>query len=109
MIEQKQDTHRKPANQGAHDIAPEPNKIGASTPYDFEAKNLTAYGGLLPLITMLKKLGFQSLVEQTVTSKRISRARTCTVSCWASCSASISAFRYFEELGKLVMMALSFL
>ena len=30
--------------------------------------------GLLPVITMLEKLEFQSLVEQTVTSKRISRA-----------------------------------
>jgi hypothetical protein len=42
--------------------------------YDFAGKNLTAYGGLLPVITMLEKLGFQSLVEQTVTSKRIPRA-----------------------------------
>ena len=49
----------------------EPNKIGASTPYDFNGKNLTPYGGLLPVITMLEKLGFQSLVEQlAVTSKR---------------------------------------
>ena len=30
--------------------------------------------GLLPVITMLEKLGFQSLLEQTVTSKRIPRA-----------------------------------
>jgi hypothetical protein len=42
---QEQDTRRQPANQGVHDVAPEPNRIGASTPYDFEAKNLTAYGG----------------------------------------------------------------
>jgi len=42
--------------------------------YDFNGKNLTPYGGLLPAITMLEKLGFQSLVEQTVTSKRIPRA-----------------------------------
>jgi len=42
--------------------------------YDFNGKNLTPYGGLLPVITMLEKLGFQSLVEQTVTSKRIPRA-----------------------------------
>lgn len=43
-----------------------------STP--FSGKNLTPYGGLLPVITMLEKLGFQTLVEQTVTSKRIPRA-----------------------------------
>src|SRR6202022_47408 len=42
--------------------------------YDFEAKNLTAYGGLLPVATMLEKLGFQQLVEETLTVKRVTRA-----------------------------------
>ena len=65
---------KTPAKQGAEKVAPEPNEIGASTPYDFNGKNLTPYGGLLPVITMLEKLGFQSLVEQTITSKRIPRA-----------------------------------
>jgi hypothetical protein len=46
----------------------------AGDSYDFNGKNLTPYGGLLPVITMLEKLGFQSLVEQTVTSKRSPRA-----------------------------------
>jgi hypothetical protein len=32
-------------------------KIGASTPFDFSARNLTAYGGLLPVATMLETLG----------------------------------------------------
>src|SRR3989440_1440461 len=72
--EQEQDSGRRPANQGVRDVIPEPNKINASTPYDFNGKNLTPYGGLLPVITMLEKLGFQSLVEQTVTSERIPRA-----------------------------------
>jgi hypothetical protein len=72
--EQEQDSGRRPANQGVRDVIPEPNEISASTPYDFKGKNLTPYGGLLPVITMLEKLGFQSLVEQTVTSKRIPRA-----------------------------------
>ena len=40
-------------------VIPEPNKINASTLYDFNGKNLTPYGGLLPVITMLEKLGFQ--------------------------------------------------
>ncbi len=71
--EQEQDSGRRPANQGVRDVISEPNKINASTPYDFNGKNLTPYGGLLPVITMLEKLGFQSLVEQTVTSKRIPR------------------------------------
>ena len=72
--EQEQDSGRKPANQGVRDVTPEPNKINASTPYDFNGRNLTPYGGLLPVITMLEKLGFQPLVEQTLTSKRIPRA-----------------------------------
>ena len=71
--EQEQNSGRRPSNQGVRDVIPEPNKINASTPYDFNGKNLTPYGGLLPVITMLEKLGFQSLVEQTVTSKRIPR------------------------------------
>src|SRR5580692_9645046 len=69
-----QDNGRKPAKQGVRDVIAEPNKINASTPSDFNGKNLTPYGGLLPVITMLEKLGFQSVVEQTVTSKRIPRA-----------------------------------
>ena len=65
---------KTPAKQGSAEAAPEPNKINAATPYDFSGKNLTPYGGLLPVISMLEKLGFQSLVEQTLTSKRIPRA-----------------------------------
>jgi hypothetical protein len=42
--------------------------------YDFSGKNLTAYGGLLPVATMLEKLGFQQLVEETLTVKRVTRA-----------------------------------
>src|SRR5881397_2453685 len=72
--EQQQDSGRRPANQGIRDVIPEPNRINASTPYDFNGKNLTPYGGLLPVVTMLEKLGFQALVEQTLTSKRIPRA-----------------------------------
>jgi hypothetical protein len=69
-----QDIRRRPANQGVGEVTPEPNKIGASTPYDFEAKNLTAYGGLLPVATMLEKLGFQQLLEDTLTVKRKTKA-----------------------------------
>ena len=72
--DRNQDTRRKSANQGVREVTPEPNKIGASTPYDFEARNLTAYGGLLPVASMLEKLGFQQLVEETLTVKRKTRA-----------------------------------
>ena len=69
-----QDSDKTPVKQAPEKTSSEPNKINASTPYDFTGKNLTPYGGLLPVITMLEKLDFQSLVEQTVTSKRIPRA-----------------------------------
>src|ERR1700724_4062769 len=74
VTDRKKDSRKTPVKQGPQDGAPAPNKIGSSTPYDFAGKNLTPYGGLLPVITMLEKLGFQALVEQTVTSKRIPRA-----------------------------------
>src|SRR5207245_3221352 len=74
VTNRRKHSEKTPVKQAPEDIAPEPNKISASTPYDFNGKNLTPYGGLLPVITMLEKLGFQSLVEQTVTSKRIPRA-----------------------------------
>src|ERR1017187_7336730 len=69
-----QDTRPRHSPQGSEGPVPEANKINASTPYDFAGKNLTPYGGLLPVISMLEKLGFQTLVEQTGTSKRISPA-----------------------------------
>jgi hypothetical protein len=51
-------------------------KIGACTPYDFHSKNLTAYGGLLPVATMLEKLEFQRLLEETLTVRRVTRSMT---------------------------------
>lgn len=74
VTDRKKDSDKTPGKQGPERVLSEPNKIGVSTPYDFSGKNLTPYGGLLPVIAMLEKLGFQSLVEQTVTSKRIPRA-----------------------------------
>jgi hypothetical protein len=70
----KEHSDKRPAKQGAERVIAEPNKITGSTAYDFEAKNLTAYGGLLPVATMLEKLGFQQLIEETLTVKRVTRA-----------------------------------
>jgi hypothetical protein len=64
---------KRAVRQAVERVIAEPNKIGASTPYDFEGRNLTAYGGLLPVATMLEKLGFQQLIEETLTVKRITR------------------------------------
>src|ERR1035437_6070138 len=74
VINTKEHSEKKPARQGPEAIIAEPNRIGGSTPYDFEGKNLTAYGGLLPVATMLERLGFQQLVEETLTVKRVTRA-----------------------------------
>lgn len=74
MINKREPSDKRAAKQGAGAVIGEPNKIGASTPYDFTGRNLTAYGGLLPIATMLEKLGFQSLVEETLTIRRLTRA-----------------------------------
>ena len=57
MINRKEHSDKNPSKQGVDEVIAEPNKIGAATPYNFEAKSLTAYGGLLPVATMLEKLG----------------------------------------------------
>jgi hypothetical protein len=72
----KQDSVPRPAKQGVGATAPEPNKIKASTPYDFEGRNLTAYGGLLPVATMLEKLGFLDLITEALTVTRPTKALT---------------------------------
>src|ERR1700721_1104571 len=52
--DRKKDSRKWPGKQGPESSVPEPNKINASTPYDFAGKNLTPYGGVLPGITMLE-------------------------------------------------------
>src|SRR5580700_1493309 len=64
-------TPKTPAKQGAAEVTPKPIKIGASTPYDFQGSHMTAYGGLLPVATMLEKLQLQQLLQRHVTIKRL--------------------------------------
>jgi Transposase DDE domain group 1 len=71
VTSRKEDTPKPPAKQGPDTVIPKPMKIGASTPYDFQGSNLTAYGGLLPVATMLEKLRFRELIEQHVTIQRL--------------------------------------
>ena len=61
MNNNRKHNNQTTARQGAETVGAEPLKIGASTPIDFTARNLTAYGGLLPVATMLETLG---LVEE---------------------------------------------
>jgi len=69
----KQHSSENRAKQAANEGLSKPNKITASTPYDFAGKNLTPYGGLLPVATMLDKIGFQKVVEETLAVKRITK------------------------------------
>jgi hypothetical protein len=73
VTSRKENRRKKPTRQGFQESPSGPNKIEASTPYQFNGKNLTAYGGLLPVATMLEKLGFQALVEDIITSNRETR------------------------------------
>src|SRR5258708_12314944 len=68
--DRKQHSGKPSVNQGGGAVVPEPCKIGASTPFDFDSKNLTAYGGLLPIATMLERLWFPQLLEETLTPKQ---------------------------------------
>jgi hypothetical protein len=72
MVKNKNEHTRKSSvNQGPGEVIPKPIKIGASTPYDFQGSNMTAYGGLLPVAAMLEKLQFQELIERHVTISRL--------------------------------------
>src|SRR6266478_1588294 len=76
VIDKKKHSDKPRVNQGRSPDIPNPNGIGASTHYNFKGKNLTPYGGLFPVATMLEKLGLQKLVDETLTIKRIPRAMT---------------------------------
>jgi hypothetical protein len=73
VMNENQHSSQNRAKQASNGNESGPNKIGASTPYDFAAKNLTPYGGLLPVATMLEKLGFQELVETNLTVERATK------------------------------------
>jgi Transposase DDE domain group 1 len=74
VIDISKHTGKTPVPQASRNLASKPNKINANTPYDFEGKNLTPYGGLFPVATMLEKLKFQQLIEETIMVKRVPRA-----------------------------------
>lgn len=74
VINKREDTRKVRVKQGPEAVTAKPMKIGASTPYEFTASNLTPYGGLLPVATMLEKLQFQQLIEERVTIKRLTKS-----------------------------------
>jgi len=73
VVNKKQHSSKTRARQASRETSPAPNEIKASTHFDFSAKNLTPYGGLLPVATMLEKVGFRSIVEETVRVGRQTR------------------------------------
>jgi hypothetical protein len=72
----KQHSSETRSRQASNESLSYPNKIGASTPYDFNGKNLTPFGGLLPIATMLEKIGFERLVNDAITVTRKPRTMT---------------------------------
>jgi Transposase DDE domain group 1 len=73
VINSSKHTRKTPVPQASRELASKPNKINATTPYNFAGKDLTPYGGLFPVATMLEKLGFRNLVEETLTVSRMTR------------------------------------
>ena len=74
--DRKQDIVPRAVKQGGGVSAPEPNKIKASAPIDFEGRIPTAYGGLLPVAPMLEQLGFLDLVAEALKVTRPTKALT---------------------------------
>jgi len=73
VTNRRQHSSETRSRQACRKSRPNPNEIKASTPYDFSGKNLTPYGGLLPVATMLEKVGFKSLVEEALSVGRRTR------------------------------------
>jgi len=73
VMNKKKHSSENHARQAFKEVHSGPNKIGAATPYDFSAKNLTPYGGLLPLATMLEKIGIQKLIEENLAVERTTK------------------------------------
>lgn len=68
--ERSKNSAKSPVERAPDQARPKPYEIGPDTAYDFGGKNLTAYGGLLPVATMLERLRFRELVEESLTVKR---------------------------------------
>jgi hypothetical protein len=62
------------ARQTWNDAYTCPNRIRISTGYDFCAGKLMLCGGLLPVATMLVKIVFEDIVNETVTMERTTKA-----------------------------------
>jgi hypothetical protein len=77
VINNSKHTRKSRMAQASPEELSQPSKIHANTPFDFKGKNLTPYGGLFPVATMLEKLQFQQLIEERLSMKRKVRAMPC--------------------------------
>ncbi len=50
VTKRKQHSSQRPVKQGPAATVSQPNRIGASTPYNFLGRRPTPYGGLLPVV-----------------------------------------------------------
>jgi hypothetical protein len=73
VINENERSPKRRAKQGVAEDTQKPIRINGSTHFDFGGRNWTAYGGLLPVATMLEKLRFQQLLEEMLTVKRETR------------------------------------
>ena len=62
----RDDASAEGAERARGEHSREPNKTSATTKYSFTGRNLTAYGGLLPVAAMLEKLEFRELLGTSV-------------------------------------------
>ncbi len=72
----RDDGSAEAAEQARGEQSREANEISAATKYSFTGRNLTAYGGLLPVAAMLNKVELRELVGTAVNLelKRMPRA-----------------------------------
>lgn len=71
MVKQRQGRGEKSlVLQGLEAQAGEASRITGSTPYEFGARGLTPYGGLLPVVRLIERLEFRQLIEERLTVKR---------------------------------------
>ncbi len=61
--------HQSLSNRALRKCAESANKIKASTEYTFSGKNMTPFGGLFILSSLVEKIKFDKMLEDTVTVK----------------------------------------
>ena len=105
VTKRKQHSSKRPVKQGRGARAPRPNKIGASTPYHFRGKNLTPYGGLLPVATTRHdgtgEDSLQSLSSSAIRTSPRERKRESRLESWAIRFLATTGLNETDEIAHL--------